>query len=194
MPHEKASHNRGPAAASANREALIGAARRLFAERGYEVPLSAIAKAAGVGQGVLYRHFPSRIALALAVFSENIDDLARLAALHPGPDALGILMAQLLGSVVESSAFVDAVVHAGEVPEFEGTGTIAALLEGPLARAQESGLVRSDLEVADLILVVRMAYGVVVTNPSPDAAPAAVLRAVGLVDASIMESVRATWN
>lgn len=95
-----------------NRLALIEAGRALFAERGYDVPLSAVAKAAGVGQGVLYRHFPTRASLAFAVFAQNVDELERLAARHAGDDgALGVLLGQLLGSVRTSAAFVDAVAH-----------------------------------------------------------------------------------
>ena len=67
--------NRGPAAAAGNRRALLRAARDLFAQKGYNVPLSAIARAAGVGQAVLYRHFPRRLDLAFAVFEENFADL-----------------------------------------------------------------------------------------------------------------------
>ena len=71
MPAHHRRINRGPAAAAENRHAVLAAARELFAERGYEVPMQAIAKRAGVGQGVLYRHFPKRLDLALAVFEEN---------------------------------------------------------------------------------------------------------------------------
>lgn len=189
MPSPSTSHNRGPAAAESNRLALIAAGRRLFAARGYDVPLNAIAREAGVGQGVLYRHFPTRLSLALAVFAQNIDALAALAESHRGDDALGVLMAQLLGSVVESAAFV----HARELPDFDGAETINLLLAEPLARAQAAGLVRGDLSVADLILLVRMAYGAIVTQPDPDAARSAVLRAVELVDAGLAESVGSRW-
>ena len=63
--------NRGPAAAAENRAAILGAARRLLAEQGYDIPLSLIAREAGVSQGVMYRHFRSRLELALEVFEDN---------------------------------------------------------------------------------------------------------------------------
>ncbi|HQV92079.1 MAG TPA: helix-turn-helix domain-containing protein, partial [Phycicoccus sp.] len=80
MPSAPLPHNRGPAAGPANRAALIAAARQLMAEQGVQVPLSRIAQEAGVGQGVLYRHFPTRLSLALAVFEDNFTELEGLAA------------------------------------------------------------------------------------------------------------------
>jgi AcrR family transcriptional regulator len=64
--------NRGPSAAAENRAALIAAARAVFATAGYDAPLSAVARRAGVGQGSLYRHFPNRMSLAVAVFEDNM--------------------------------------------------------------------------------------------------------------------------
>src|SRR6188472_1508327 len=67
--------NRGPSAGPGNRRALIAAAREVFATEGLQAPFSAVAKKAGVGQGSLYRHFPDRLSLAVAVFDENLDEL-----------------------------------------------------------------------------------------------------------------------
>lgn len=77
---EPAKTNRGPSAGPENRAALIAAARAVFDERGADAPLSAVAKRAGVGQGSLYRHFPSRYALALAVLEENMAQIEAMAA------------------------------------------------------------------------------------------------------------------
>lgn len=59
--------------ASANRERVLAAARRLFAERGQAVTMEEVAAEAGVGKGTLYRRYPNRAALAEAV----LDALAR---------------------------------------------------------------------------------------------------------------------
>src|SRR5262245_25964077 len=60
-----------------NRARLIDAARELFAESGTSVPLAAVAKAAGVGTGTAYRHFPTQEALVEATYR---DEIARLGA------------------------------------------------------------------------------------------------------------------
>jgi AcrR family transcriptional regulator len=58
--------------AARNRERILCAARRLFAERGAAcVSMDEIADAAGVGKGTLFRRFGSRASLAAAVLSER---------------------------------------------------------------------------------------------------------------------------
>ena len=46
--------------AARNREKVLRAAREVFAESGYGVPLDEIAVRAGVGPGTVYRHFPAK--------------------------------------------------------------------------------------------------------------------------------------
>lgn len=61
-----------------NRERILEAARDAFAASP-DASLSAIAKAAAVGPGTLYRHFPTREALVLAVYRKEIASLVDLA-------------------------------------------------------------------------------------------------------------------
>jgi AcrR family transcriptional regulator len=64
--------------AIANRQRIIEVARVAFASEG-AIPMNAIAKLAGIGQGTLYRHFPTREDLVIAAYVEEINDLAELA-------------------------------------------------------------------------------------------------------------------
>ena len=66
--------------AAANRRRLVDAARAVFAERGLDAPLAAIARCAGVGNATLYRRFPTRDALLAAAFEERLAAYARAAA------------------------------------------------------------------------------------------------------------------
>ena len=59
--------------AARNREKIIEAARVAFRTRGYDVPMDDIVKAAGVGAGTLYRHFPTRESLVDAVMQAWVD-------------------------------------------------------------------------------------------------------------------------
>jgi AcrR family transcriptional regulator len=65
-------------AAARNRVAIIEAAHDLFADNPL-VPLSEIAKRAGVGAGTLYRHFPTRDDLILAAYQHDIERLTNTA-------------------------------------------------------------------------------------------------------------------
>ena len=99
--------NRGPAAGPDNRRALIAAAREVYAESGLGAPFSAVAKRAGVGQGSLYRHFPDRTALAVAVFEENVVDLEEYTA--PDGRTIDDLLDRVVDQAVVSTALIDLI-------------------------------------------------------------------------------------
>src|SRR5215207_11501211 len=62
-----------------NREAVIGAAKKLFAEQGLDAQMPDVAKAAKVGVGTVYRHFPAKEALIAALAEERFERLAEKA-------------------------------------------------------------------------------------------------------------------
>ena len=64
--------------ARANRDRILDVARDALAADP-SASLNSIAKAAGVGAGTLYRHFPSRESLVLGVYRKEIDTLVALA-------------------------------------------------------------------------------------------------------------------
>ena len=68
--HRKQGRERADAAR--NRARVLAAAERLFAERGAaDVTMEDIARAAGVGRGTLYRRYPDRAAIAVALLDEH---------------------------------------------------------------------------------------------------------------------------
>lgn len=74
---------------AATRDALVAAARPLFARRGYaDVGTEQIVRAAGVTRGALYHHFADKVALFAAVFEAvEVDVLARIAAAASDTDS-----------------------------------------------------------------------------------------------------------
>ena len=62
-----------------NFDALLAAARDAFAEHGTDASLEDIARRAGVGIGTLYRHFPTRQDLFVAVYVGGVEQLCGLA-------------------------------------------------------------------------------------------------------------------
>ncbi|MGI5270217.1 TetR family transcriptional regulator [Nonomuraea sp. CA-218870] len=157
--------NRGPSAAAANRAALVTAARELFATTGFDAPLSAVARRAGVGQGSLYRHFPDRASLALAVFEGNVAELESLAA-EPAT-TLDDLFARIIEQTVASVAFLDVVTSADERMAAV-RHRVTELLAAKLDQARRDGAVRADVTTGDLLLVVGMLAGVLKRTPAAD--------------------------
>lgn len=163
MPSGPSRVNRGPAAAPGNRAAILAAARTVFADRGYHVPLRTIAAAAGVGQGVLYRHFPTRLDLALAVFEDNFTELEAIAA-EPQPERLVRLWSRIIELTITQSAFVEMVLNArGTLTGYDGEQRLRTLIDTTLSAAKTAGLVDPHLTTEDLMLRWRMAFGLVTT-------------------------------
>ena len=172
--------NRGPAAAADNRRAILAAAKRLFAQRGYHVPLNAVAREAGVGQGVLYRHFGSRLDLAFAVFEDNFTELESLAA-QADQDTFDRLWARLVDYTIDATAFIEMVVDARRtIPDYDGDARVARLVETALAPAHAAGR-HLDVDAEQVQLALRMVHGVVVTSPDPAGATSAARRALDLL-------------
>ena len=156
--------NRGPSAGPANRLALIAAAREVFGDGGYAAPLSAVAKRAGVGQGSLYRHFPDRISLAVAVFDENIGDLERVASL---PDStLDDLLQEVIDQALVSKALIDLIVAGADDERVAHLGTrVLAVVDTMVTRERSAGRVRADLTADDVMLAISMLAGVLTWTP-----------------------------
>lgn len=148
--------------ASRNAALLLAAARELVARSGPDVALDEVARHAGVGNATLYRHFPTRADLLVAVYADEVAALCRQGAdLLAGPSPAGALFAWLDAFVVHVSAKRALALAATEGPAGRRTelfdrwheamrSTAAALL----ARAQDDGAVRPDLTVTDLLALV----------------------------------------
>ncbi|WP_067535516.1 TetR/AcrR family transcriptional regulator [Nocardia crassostreae] len=165
--------NRGPKAAAGNRAALIRAARELFAADGFDVPLSAIARAAGVGQGVLYRHFPTRESIALTVFEENIAEVEAAAA---NPEStVDDILAVIVGQLTDSAAFIAVLDPADtEDPRLCEVGRrLFDLTERKLADPDRRGALRPDIVTGDVMMAVAMLGGILSKTPVATRADAA---------------------
>lgn len=148
--------------AKLRREALIAAAAELFLERGFAVALEEIAARAGVGRGTLYRNFPDREALAIAVFEQS------LAAIEEVTARKGIGLREAMMSLVRTGATPRAV-YARIAEDLTGHGTseplralgarFAAALTPLVDEAKRSGELRRDATVDDILIVLRMLAG-----------------------------------
>lgn len=145
--------------AKENREQILQAAHKIFAEKGLSVPISEIAREAGIGIGTVYRHFPTKEALFNAVnisYKQKFTEEARSLANHTDP----------------GKAFFDFFLHVMEecftnrsLRDSFRIGTIrlrkatsGVWLDFQLAcadlltRAQQAKAVREDIEIVDLFV------------------------------------------
>jgi AcrR family transcriptional regulator len=157
-----------------NYERLIAAAGELFAAYGPDASLDEIARRAEVGNATLYRHFPTREALIVAVCADDVETLCRLGerlADQAGPDVaiVGWLRA-FVDHVTARNGLAAALMAAGR----DGQAAVAACqtaLEAAGSRlldaAQERGTFRPDVTIADLL---RIVTAVAMTATSADEA------------------------
>jgi AcrR family transcriptional regulator len=155
-----------------NAQRILDAARAEFTAHGSDASLEGIARAAGVGIGTLYRHFPTRAALVEAVFQQSIDDscaqaLELLESEDPG-EALAIF---LRGQLTASSACRGLAAEAMIMMLDDGNGNLRCeplRAQGArlLKRAQDAGQARAGTDIDDLIRLVN-AIGIA-TEDAPD--------------------------
>jgi len=174
--------------AQRNRNRIVEVARELFAERGLDVPLAAIARHAGIGVATLYRRFPTKESLITEVFADQfaacssiVDDaLADPDPWHGFRVAIEKVCAMQATDRGFSAAFITAFPDAITI-EQERDRALHGFSE-LTRRAQQNGRLRPDFEQADLTLLL-MANGGIIAE-STDAAQAASRRLVAyLLDA-----------
>jgi AcrR family transcriptional regulator len=155
-----APHNaRKPRAdAARNRERLLIAAKAVFSAGGANASLEAVARAADVGIGTLYRHFPTREALFEAVFRREVDQLAELAERlrnHASPvEALrGWLRSnlELIATKKGMSAALALTVHGSSELFAESAERLTKAAAALLDRAAAAGQIRSDISARDML-------------------------------------------
>ncbi len=138
-----------------NRERIVVEARKLFSVENAKVSLEAIARAAGVGIGTLYRHFPSKETLVEAVYRSELDALDReadeLLSDRTPAEAMRQWMDSYARFVVAKHAMHDALRIALAPRSSEGSeirmriaATIAKFLAAGSRDGSMSGAVRPD--------------------------------------------------
>ncbi len=166
-----------------NREAILDAARDLFAES-TDVPMCQVARHAGVGQATLYRNFPNRGALAAEILGEHVEQIAEFAAEHTGdPDAFFVLLRSLVDRGVDLYALAELVRDdARDDSQLEHVRRrIAGLMTSPLRDAKDAGTLRRDTSVDDVFLLLAMARGAMEGARGPGARAATAQRVFTLM-------------
>jgi AcrR family transcriptional regulator len=154
-----------------NYECLLAQAGAAFAERGADdVSLEEIARRAGVGIGTLYRHFPTRQSLLEAVYREQVEALSRRSEQLLTADSPAAALREWLVALTEfgsTKKSLSAALLATLGKQSELFSSCGKLLRDAttslLARAQEAGVARPDVQGTD---VLRLVHGLMIACDS----------------------------
>src|ERR1700730_5679088 len=138
-----------------NRERILSVAYKAFADDP-DVSLNTIGKLAGVGAGTLYRHFPTREDLILAVYRQElqsmVDSVHDLVAEYPPLEALRVWLLRLADFARVKHGLLEALQTAAENDLDEESHTPVTEAVAVLLRAcEQAGKVRPGLEAADVL-------------------------------------------
>lgn len=142
-----------------NKQTLLDAAAALFVTSGVEVPVRDVAAAAGVGVGTIYRHFPTRADLIIAVYRHQVEACAEagpalLASSTTPYAALGRWINLFVGFLVTKHGLA-AVMQSDKIG-FETLHTyfldrLVPVCAELLSAAAAAGEIRNDIEAYELM-------------------------------------------
>ena len=151
-------HRQPRADARRNREAVIAAAKQLFAERGLDAQMPDVAKAANVGVGTVYRHFATKDDLIAAMAAERFERMADKAREALEADDAWESFCDFIRFCAQIQADDRGLCEVmGSRPEVMGQAAEAAGLPGLsnrlVKRAQRAGVLRRDLSWEDVPMI-----------------------------------------
>ena len=171
--------------AQRNRARLLEVADEVFAAKGTSASTEEVARAAGVGVGTLFRHFPTKEALLEAVLVTRLErvtaDADELSQMDDAGEAFHTFFARMVGVSADKKPLTDALEAAGvdyDSATLETRRNLGRVLKVLLGRAQGSGAIRGDLRVPDLIALL-FGASKAVEHVGPD--PAAQSRVIAVV-------------
>jgi AcrR family transcriptional regulator len=139
-----------------NRERVVAAARAVFSEHGREAQMDDVARAAGVGVGTVYRHFPTKQALLAALVVDAFDRIAaesRRALEEADPwEGLTRVLWFAAENLAGDRALSEAIASDVDIPggATAGQAILVDAVGELMRRAQAAGSLRSDAEVDDI--------------------------------------------
>jgi AcrR family transcriptional regulator len=143
-----------------NQQVLLDAAAAVFVRAGVNVPVREIAAEAGVGMGTIYRHFPTRADLIVAVFRHQLDALASVttatsATAETPYEALRAWVGRFADFLVTKHGLAEALHsdQAGfESLHAEFVNRLLPVLDQLLTASAAACLTRADVRAYDLML------------------------------------------
>lgn len=143
-----------------NEQTLLDAAAVVFVRAGVDAPVRDIAAEAGVGMGTIYRHFPTRADLVVAVFRHQLDALAAAESITPAADetpygALRSWVARFADFLITKHGLAEAL-HSDQAGlkrlHAEFVERLLPVLDQLLKASAAAGHTRDDIRPHDLML------------------------------------------
>jgi len=144
-----------------NREVILRVAADAFARGSGAVSLDEVARLAGLGRATVYRHFPDRKALGLAVAGESLTALARQM-----DGSFREMLAVVLHTQIEQRSLVRLFRELPERVQRRYTDGLLDVLRPAFRRARDDGTLRPDFEIGDLPVLFEMVEGALRGAPS----------------------------
>jgi AcrR family transcriptional regulator len=142
--------------AQRNLERVLDAATEVFAASGPDSSIDEIARRAGVGHATVFRRFPTKEALMVAVIERRVEELRALVHEALGAADAGQAFFDFIWKVSELHASArglhECLVHCHDHP---GSVELEQLAEKLVRRAQKAGAVRGDVKPSDVPPLVR---------------------------------------
>lgn len=148
-----------------NRERLLAAAESYFGERSLEAPLQGLAKAAGLGEATLFRHFHSHEALVRALYDRLVDRIdvvvTRASEIEDPWLAVESFLRGAVEIVVDSPALPEIMQRqAVNDPTYTPGAKWIEPIRGIVDRAIAAGVMRPDARGTDLVTGAQMFWGI----------------------------------
>ena len=162
-----------------NRDRVVAVARRAFADSA-DVSMNQIAQLAGVGPGTLYRNFPNREALILAIYEDEVtrlvDEVPSLLATHPPIEALRVWTTNLVAAMGRKHGLGDALSQAAHQTAAEHSyAPVMAAITRLFDAGKADGSLRADADPADYLMLTGSLWR---ANGHPQAQPQRMLGTV----------------
>ncbi|MFD3524601.1 TetR/AcrR family transcriptional regulator [Streptomyces sp. NPDC058653] len=158
-----------------NRERILATARLAFTAEGLSVPVREIARRAQVGAATVYRRFPTKQALFTAAFDKEMTLCSRvieegLAARNPW-QGLSRVIEKLVTAHGGDPRVWPILAQLSRSAEYtaDHDRTVNGLLE-LIRRAKESGELRGDIVLEDIVLTMQAGHGIRAGSPAAQAA------------------------
>ncbi len=142
-----------------NREAIVSAARQVFARHGREAQMDDVARRAKVGVGTVYRHFPTKEALLAALAEDRFRQLAEhaqdaLASADPW-DAFEIFLRRWASLQASDRALSQVLAESPNLMCVAASerGDLMAAMQTLVGGAQAAGVLRADVRAMDVPMI-----------------------------------------